>query len=61
MLSVNELVDIATKYTSQHDFKQQDHNAYVQAKRQGFLTELCEHMESLEDYCHRTKQKIKKE
>lgn len=42
--SKEELSRIAKKYSTYEEFKKKDNCAYVSAKRQGFLEEICSHM-----------------
>lgn len=55
--AIEELVDIATKYSRQIDFQRKDTRAYKQAEKLGFLEELCEHMQSLDEYYKISKRK----
>jgi len=56
---IEELVDIATKYSRQIDFQREDSVAYKQAEKLGFIPELCEHMQSLDEYYKISKRKRK--
>lgn len=57
IIPLDELVNIATTFMKEIDFKRDNPKAYNQAKKLGVLEELCEHMESLDEYYKRSKRK----
>jgi len=55
--TIEELVEIAIKYSREIDFQREDKVAYNQAKQLGFIPELCDHMQSLDEYYKISKRK----
>lgn len=46
LFTKEELAVIAKRYNTYREFRKEDNSAYISAKRQGFLEEICSHMPS---------------